>query len=79
MTRSLCRLCNAPLRWVRSEEGKRMPLDAEPAADGNIVVTEEGVGIVLGGRVKTVGKTTLWRSHFASCPRAAEARGGGLR
>jgi hypothetical protein len=32
-----CRSCGAPIRWVVTEKGKRIPLDRDPQPDGNIV------------------------------------------
>jgi hypothetical protein len=29
-----CKSCSAPIVWTRTEKGKRLPCDLEPAADG---------------------------------------------
>lgn len=57
-TTSNCRLCGAPLVWISTPAGKRMPCDAARVT----VVLDDGQ--VVTGRV----------SHFATCPRADEAR-----
>lgn len=38
---STCRSCNAPIRWVLTGDGKRMPLDLEPVETGNVEVVGE--------------------------------------
>ncbi len=50
-----CKTCKAPIEWVQTRQGKRMPLDPKPFT----VVTSEGD--VVTGRT----------SHFATCPQAA--------
>lgn len=75
----VCRACKAPIIWARTERGKTMPLDALPAADGNIAI-RDGIAIVLGPTVLARLAETelevrpLYRSHFASCPYAVEFR-----
>jgi hypothetical protein len=56
--RTPCKLCGAPLVWIVTPAGKRMPCDAARVT----IVTEDGR--VVSGHV----------SHFATCPRADEAR-----
>lgn len=80
-----CRTCNAPVLWVVNElTGRRMPLD--PAPDSIV----EGTRFVLTGEMADsylsasrehapVARTAVAgemgrRSHFASCPDAAEHR-----
>lgn len=59
-----CSSCGAPIYWVRTTTGSRMPLDR-----GRVlrVVFQDGVWRVLGS----------YKSHFASCPNAAQHRGRG--
>lgn len=84
---SVCRSCGAPVVWVETEAtatkpGRRMPLDADPERptkalrvdDGNVIFTGQrsGSGAWL---VRYVGKGPgRFRSHFASCPQAAQHR-----
>lgn len=76
-----CRSCGAEIVWARSQLGKRIPLDAEPTADGNVILRPDGAAIVLSGaglaeaRANRSGRVgTLHRSHFATCPQAGEWR-----
>lgn len=73
---SRCRSCQAPIRWAATETGKRMPIDAEPAPDGNITVHRDDTGTVL-ATVHPVGadlEAPRWTSHFATCPAAGQHR-----
>ena len=71
-----CRSCSAPIVWAITQEGRRMPLDAEPAREGNVLLYPDGTcralraDEVIGG---AIGEH-LHRSHFATCPEAAEHR-----
>ncbi len=74
--RALCRSCNAAILWVETVNGRKMPLDPEPVADGNMVVEPDG-------RMRTVKKadanaipfeTPRYKSHFATCKFAASHR-----
>lgn len=53
-----CRLCGAAIVWIRTAADKAMPCDPPMLT----VVTD--AGLTVRGRV----------SHFATCPRAGEAR-----
>ena len=33
-----CRSCGAPILWRETHAGRRMPIDPEPVADGNVVI-----------------------------------------
>jgi hypothetical protein len=72
-----CRSCGAPIRWVVTYQGRRMPVDVEPAKDGNIVL-EGDTAVAVGKPAKRLAYgrpgTPLYRSHFASCPQASEHR-----
>lgn len=63
-----CRSCGAPVEWVVTEQGKRMPLNLEPVQYGNIIV-EAGVA-----RYVPVGEGGDRVSHFATCPQSDEWR-----
>lgn len=63
-----CRSCGAEIRWAKSEQGKAMPLDAEPEKR---IVLDEVEGRDPIGRVVTV-----YTSHFVTCPNAAQHRKG---
>jgi hypothetical protein len=38
----VCSSCNAPIVWALTERGKRMPVDAEPVEDGNVLLSHRG-------------------------------------
>lgn len=79
---TLCRSesCRAPIAWalVRTT-GKRMPLDLDPSADGNVAVSNTSplVATVLTSdellRAREHGQP-LYTSHFVTCPDAKRHR-----
>lgn len=85
---STCKSCGAPVLWIVTRLGRRMPVDAEPHSKGNILVLDppngrSPIGHVLGG-------DALWealhgapervhRSHFSTCPDADKHRKGTSR
>lgn len=77
-----CGSCQAAILWVTTEGGNRMPLDAAPTRDGNV--------IPLHGRLDPAGRPVAqvlrqgespppgirrFTSHWYTCPRAEEHRG----
>lgn len=75
---SKCRSCLAAIVWARTEDGKAMPLDAEPHEEGNIRLLEDGTCEVVGPLEALIARgegMELRRSHFATCPEAAHWRG----
>ena len=76
-TLTRCRTCGAAIFFVWTPGNKLLPVDADPVADGNVVVEGDG-GEVLGPLTLAalpVG-TLRYRSHFATCPYADEHRRG---
>ncbi len=78
-----CRSCRQPVRWVETTTGRKMPLDPEPVEDGNVVETDvlhEGTSLervivrVLALGTPPPPDRLLYRSHFATCPNAAQHR-----
>lgn len=82
-----CRSCGATVTWVRTTQGRMMPLDPHPRADGNLVLTGSTATARAGGRVPVVryldGEAPSlpgidpgerFVSHFATCPHADEWR-----
>lgn len=69
-----CRSCGAPVVWGVTEKGRRMPLDAEPVAWGNIELDEESgrLRVLAGDEPRLSGKRYI--SHFATCPEAKAHR-----
>jgi hypothetical protein len=68
--RGTCRSCGAPIYWVvMFPSGKRMPIDVKPVAG---LLTVE-IGEPDTGHVWNADEP-LYRSHFSSCPNAAQHR-----
>jgi hypothetical protein len=72
-----CRSCDAPVIWLTLRPGgKRMPVDAEPADDGNILADlVAGMGVVVpASELEYMKEATpdepFYRSHFSTCPDA---------
>jgi hypothetical protein len=70
--RSTCRSCSAPIIWAETDAGKRIPVDADPAPDGSLDLTEFRPGEVHAGFVPEDQRAglSLHRSHFSTCPDA---------
>lgn len=71
---SYCKSCGAEIEWVKTSNGKSMPVDKIPSQDGNIMVRPSGVAEVLSQRDRRMVRTLLHTSHFASCPHAKQHR-----
>lgn len=68
--------CGAPVLWVRSENGKLMPLEAQPSPDGRYQIDGE-VAYYLKGMFRDLAVEQgepLYKSHFANCPKANSHR-----
>ena len=65
-----CRSCGAPVRFVpMAGTGRLNPLDAEPTANGNVVVGVDGVGrYVARHAAELPPDVPRYVSHFSSCP-----------
>lgn len=73
---SACRSCEAEIFWCVTVNNKRIPLDAEPTPDGNLVV-EDGpppMAIACSADPGTDVGTPRYKSHFSTCPNAATHR-----
>lgn len=76
-----CRSCRAPVIWALTEaHRRRMPVDAEPTPDGNVLLTDDDPPIA---QVLVPGQASLFTadngaptftSHFATCPNADQHR-----
>ena len=76
-----CRSCGAPVLWATVElSGKQMPVDADPAPEGNVLIQREPGRVwarVLTGHDLHQARhedEPLHRSHFSTCPDAATWR-----
>lgn len=77
-----CQTCRAPIEWAKSEAtGKAMPLDAEPVADGNIVITSAGAAKVLKKEdiANLLPETPRFVSHYTTCKQADAWRSGAMK
>ena len=72
---SACRSCGAAVRWEVTAGGRRMPLDAEPVPDGNVVVVDGQARVLTsaGAELLTLD-TPRFVSHFATCPQSGAWR-----
>ncbi len=66
-----CRSCGAPIIWAKTEKGKAMPLDAEPAQTGTLWLF---AGVVQTGDQPPAVNGPTYTSHFATCPQAGKWR-----
>lgn len=74
----VCRSCGGAVWWVLTTAEKEMPLDVDPVADGNIEMTRIGRHwraevLPQAESLFDVGRPR-WRTHFVSCPQAAQWR-----
>lgn len=73
-----CASCDREIRWVVTERGKRMPLDAEPVPDGNVelrVLDGQETAIVhAAGQRPLTAVGPFYVSHFSTCPDAGSWR-----
>jgi len=59
-----CKSCDAPIRWAKTAEGRPHPLDAEPIGSVGYL-SDDGERVTF---------RKGYRSHFATCPQAAQHR-----
>lgn len=73
---SRCRSCDAEIVWARGATGKRMPVDAEPSHNGNVMLVPdrkrpgEWTAIVLARAnlsVTRISGAVLHLNHFVTC------------
>lgn len=67
-----CRSCKAPIVWARTINDKPMPVDAQPAPDGNVLLHEPGpTAEVLAGLFLAAARDQgleLHMPHHSTCP-----------
>jgi hypothetical protein len=80
-----CESCGARIRWTVTAAGKRLPVDADPAADGNTAAYYDGTGRLRSRgltRERPVLEHAEWlaKPHVATCtnkpPRPSGSRSG---
>lgn len=76
-----CSSCGAPITWAVTTTGKRMPVDAEPAPNGNVELTpllsafnREPTEATVHAQRPLGHEGPLHLSHFVTCPQADEWR-----
>jgi hypothetical protein len=75
-----CRSCRAEIRWAVTETGRRMPLDFDPHPDGTIRLSATPIhggaphAVVIPPERRHEFAGELYRTHFATCPNAAQHR-----
>jgi len=73
--------CSAKIRWAKTVDGGRMPVDFTPDPDGRLIRVMVAKGDwrirVLAAGEQPGGDVHRWTSHYATCPDAAwfKARG----
>jgi hypothetical protein len=71
-----CRSCHAPVRWVLTAAGRRMPVDAEPDPAG-LVLVQDGQAMMMdapASREDLQPGEQTYTSHYATCPQADQWR-----
>lgn len=71
-----CNSCNKPIQWVKTPNGRIMPLDPEPVQYGGNIVIRNGVAIVLLKGEPAEAGEKIYRSHFATCSSSRQHRKG---
>ena len=85
-----CKTCRAEIRWAVTVNGKKIPIDAAPAAGGNITLSERAKQAPIAVMLDAQGNAPLpalqpsaeaprYTSHFATCPDAENYRKAGAR
>lgn len=71
---SICRSCCSPIKWIKTRDGKNMPVDPEliaykDAKLGDKLVTETGATYNV-DPILDYPNVKGYISHFATCPEA---------
>lgn len=69
-----CKSCGKPMVWYDTRSGNVMPLDPEPAEDGNIVIINGVAHTLRGDLFEEKHDGPRYKSHFATCEFAAKHR-----
>ena len=71
-----CRSCGGPVAWAVTRAGKRLPVNPEPQAKGNLSIEQDGsklrAALLLSDARDAARRAgqPLYTSHFATCPDA---------
>ena len=77
---SRCKSCGVELRWITTENGKQMPVEAtevyyQPVGTKEVFVQKFG-SVVRGTSCEqgSLGARAVWKPHWGDCPGAATHR-----
>ena len=78
-----CKSCNAPIIFAVTKNDRRIPLDVEPVAGGNILVTQglnpSGTPMLFAEVVDPLSQPVtkpLYRAHLPTCSAREHRRTG---
>jgi hypothetical protein len=71
---SACKSTGKPVRWLRTTTGQLLPINPEPAPDGNILLLPHERCRVVPVEDRAATVAPLFKTHFATCPNAAAHR-----
>jgi hypothetical protein len=63
-----CKGCNAWMKWYETTAGARMCVDEHPHPDGNVVINDDGLAVVLKKGETPPEGVKRWMPHWATCP-----------
>jgi hypothetical protein len=69
-----CKYCGAPLKWVETVDGGRMPLDPEPNSGGNVYMLDGRARVLTTADKQEKLPPTRWMPHHATCPNKPKPR-----
>ena len=65
-----CRDCDAPVRFVATASGKRMPIDIDPTPTGNVVILDGMARVLTADQLAQRNQPAQrFMPHAATCPR----------
>jgi hypothetical protein len=74
VTGPVCQSCGAAIIWRVTVDGRRIPLDREPAAAGVVRMLSGAQCLILSKQNAALaqgGGERLWMPHHATCPTRA--------
>jgi hypothetical protein len=71
-----CRSCGAPMVFVETTNGRRMPLEPEPSPEGTVAIDEDGYAVATrrGGALpaNVPAGAPRYVPHHARCPQGRD-------
>jgi len=62
-----CKSCGAPIFWLKTQAGKKAPIDAVPSPEGNVLICGDECRIIDRKKEPLEG-VPLHTNHFVTCP-----------